>query len=295
MDRKVALVAISVLLVLLVFVFWPKRKSFMESHRQKVVIVIPYGRKRYTSVLIPQLLKYRPVVDEIHLWMNTTNKEDIDFAKSIESDFIKLIQLPDGKTPTGDGKALCNFWQFCREPDTIYVRFDDDIILVDDLESFIRFVDFRKEHPEYLLVYGTILNNAVVTHLQQNEGNIPLDLGNVKKECMDEVGWKDPLFAERLHRYILSKNANLKDFYIPNFEHENLRVSINCLSWFGKDFENVSVNEDEEQEVSVDIPNRLNRKNCIFGEYVVVHFGFFTQREHLDKTDILQNYQMILG
>jgi hypothetical protein len=261
----------------------------MERDKQKVIIVIPYGRKRYTSVLIPQLLKYRSVVDEIHLWMNTTNQEDLEYAKSIESDFIKLVQLPDGKEPSGNGAALCHFWQFCTEPDTIYVRFDDDIILVDDFESFKKFIEFRKEHPEYFLVYGTILNNAVVTHLQQNEGNVPRELGDVKKECMDEVGWRDPLFAEKLHRYILSKE-DLKQFYIPNFEHENLRISINCVSWFGKDFKYVDVVGDEEQDVSVDIPNRLGRKNCIFGEYAIVHFGFHTQREHLDKTDVLDQY-----
>lgn len=261
----------------------------------KIVIVIPYGRKRYTSVLIPQLLKYRPVIDEIHLWMNTTNQEDLEYAKSIESDFIKLIQLPYGIEPTCDGKALCNFWQFCKEPDTIYVRFDDDIILIDDLESFQKFIEFRKEHPEYFLVYGTILNNAVVTHLQQNEGNVPLELGVVKKDCFDKVGWKDPLFAEKLHRYILSSKDDLKQFYIPNFEHENLRVSINCVSWFGKDFKNVHISSgDEEHQVSFVFPHKLGRKNCIFGEYVVVHFGFYTQRKHLDKTDILDQYIKII-
>lgn len=262
--------------------------------KKKIVIVIPFGRKRYTSLLIPQLLKYRPVLDQIHLWMNTTNQEDIEYAKSLSSDFIKLVHLPNKKVPRGDGTTLNRFWDVCTEKDTIYVRFDDDVVFVDDLESFKRFIEFREEHPEYFLVYGTILNNAVVTNLQQEHGNVPRELGDVGKVCVDEVGWKDPLFAEKLHRYILSKDVNLKEFYIPNYEHEDLRVSINCVSWLGKDFENVFVVDDEEQQVSVDIPNRLGRKNCIFGEYVVVHFAFFTQREHLDKTDILEQYKNAL-
>ena len=257
----------------------------------KTVIVIPYGRKRYTELLIPQLLKFQ--VDEIRLWMNTDVSEDIEYAESIKNDIIKLEYLPDGEKPSCDGRQLHKFFLNCIDDDTIYVRFDDDIIMVDDKEAFDKFIEFRKEHIEYFLVYANILNNAVITNIHQKNGTIPLDLGEVSFDCLDDIGWKDPIFAEKLHRYILSKNADLKKFYMCNHIVNNYkRVSINCVSWFGRQFKKFKgiVHQHEEEFISTHMPLRTSKPTCIFGEFVCIHYAFYTQRTHIDKTDILQLY-----
>lgn len=261
----------------------------------KTVIVVPYGRKRYTELLIPQLLNFEP--DEIRLWMNTDVVEDIEYAESIKSDIITLEYLPDGEKPSCDGRQLHKFFLNCVDDDTVYVRFDDDIILVDDKEAFDKFIQFRKDHIEFFLVYGNILNNAAITNLHQKNGTIPIDQ-KVEFECLDDIGWKDPIFAENLHRYILSKNANLKQFYMPNYIVKNFkRVSINCVSWFGRQFGKFGgvVHEHEEEFISTVMPLKTAKPICIYGEFVCVHYAFHTQRKHMDEnTDILQKYKDVI-
>lgn len=266
----------------------------------KTVIVIPYGRKRYTELLIPQLLQY-DFVDEIRLWMNTDVPEDVLWAQSIQgTDRITIEYLPKGELPSRDGSQLYKFFLNCVDKDTIYVRFDDDIILVDDCEAFRKFINFRKEHPEYFIVYANILNNAIITHIHQKNGTLPalLDGKEVGYECLDEYGWKDPRVAEELHKYVLKTGCNLKQFYMPNHVVNRYnRISINCISWFGRQFEKFGgrVHLHEEMDISVWKPLQMSKPVCIYGEFVCVHYAFHTQRNHLDNnTDILDQYRRVL-
>lgn len=290
--KTILLVLVLVLLVLLIIC---NTNSNYEKEYKKI-IVVPYGRKRYVELLIPQLMKYVPYVSEIHLWINTTVKEDLDYAKSLESDVIKLKHLPEGVEATGGGSSIYHFFKDYTDDDTVYIRFDDDVVLVDDLEAFKKFVDFRINHPEYFLVYPTILNNAVITYLLQQNGIVPKELGDVKMECTDEVGWKSGEFSEKLHRYFLDqKNGDLKSIYMPEYVATDFtRISINCIAWLGSQFKKFEgrVGEDEEQWLSVDKPKELNMTNCVYGNFACVHYAFYTQRELLDKTDVLKKYSL---
>jgi hypothetical protein len=75
------------------------------------------------------------------------------------------------------------------------------------------------------------------------------------------------------------------------------RVSINCISWLGSTFAqfNGKVGIDEEQWLSVDKPRTMEpgSHNVIIGNAIVAHFSFYTQRAHLDATDILDEYAKI--
>ena len=77
----------------------------------------------------------------------------------------------------------------------------------------------------------------------------------------------------------------------------NERVSINCISWLGSTFSEFDgqVGHDEEQWLACDAPVLKNKMNIIYGGFVCVHYSFFTQRDHLDKTDILQLYKNIIN
>jgi hypothetical protein len=54
----------------------------------KRVIVTPAGRRRYMSLLAGHLLKQRSSYDEWHIWLNTTDKEDIEFFKKLDAKII---------------------------------------------------------------------------------------------------------------------------------------------------------------------------------------------------------------
>ena len=56
----------------------------------------------------------------------------------------------------------------------------------------------------------------------------------------------------------------------------------------------ITVDSNEEQAISSDIPRQLNRPNIIYGEPLIVHFAFHTQRDYLDPTGILKDYRDLL-
>jgi hypothetical protein len=81
----------------------------------------------------------------------------------------------------------------------------------------------------------------------------------------------------------------------------NERASINCVSWLGRDL-NRFVNKygldldnpfEEEQILSVDYPKSKGLINTIYGQAICSHFAFFTQREKMDKSNILEEYKLL--
>lgn len=265
---------------------------------KKIVVVTPAGRKEYLELLIPQILKLKPVVDEYRLWVNTKNQNDIEYMETVKDDeFIKLEYHSNENIINGN-LSICKFFKNCCDPNTVYVRFDDDIIFVDNLENFKNFLKFRIENEKYFLVYGNILNNCVISHIHQRLGNFP-EFNNMYAEyfCTGENGWKNPIFAEKLHKYILCHD-NLDDFRFNKIW--NLfgfdRVSINCISWLGSEFLkfNGEVGMDEEQWLSVDKPKEINKLNCIYGNFICIHYAFFTQREYLNSINLLDDYKQKL-
>lgn len=274
---------------------------------RRVVVVIPAGRRRYLELLMPQLMTYVPFVDEIRLWLNTLVPEDIEYIKSLPAlhgPHIVTVHEDVHGDPRRGNLNIHRFFARCQDPRTVYVRFDDDIVLVDKVESFVDFVRFRIAHPEYFLLYATIINNAVVTHILQSRGALDPALPRVDYACLCRVGWRDPGFAVALHRSVLhtldNDVANLSKFYnkkdVLYVFRDYERVSINCISWLGEEFAafNGAVGTDEEQWLACDKPRSLQKPNCMYGGYVVVHYAFHTQRDQVDRqSDVLASYKSI--
>ncbi len=271
----------------------------------RVVAVTPAGRKRYLSLLIPQLIKYNDagVLDEYLLWVNTDNQDDINYMKEVAANnsFIKLRYLPDGVNYDGN-KTIRHFFGECIEDQTVYVRFDDDVVVVDDVEAFKKFLLFRIDNPEYFLVYANILNNAIISHILQRFKKLDCKVGIAGYNAMDLVGWKSGEFALNIHDQVfcaLKKDKSLSSFRFGGewFLHECERVSINCVSWLGREFRlccNGEVGEEEEYELACEMPKRLDKCNTIFGGYCCVHYAFGDQRSHLDSMELDKKYQDIM-
>lgn len=270
-----------------------KNKQMYKDY--KIVIVTPAGRKRYLELLIPYILKLRPLVDEYRLFMNTGIQEDIDYMVSLEKQyesFIKLQYLPSRKH-LQLGAAIASFLKNCTDEHTIYLRLDDDIIYLDDLPHFQAFLDFRIEHPEYFLVYLNILNNGITSYIHQRFGHVDTKEGIVNYDATDKIGWESPTFANYLHEEILRKGIDAFRFNQPWILYNHELVSVNAICWFGSEFAkfNGEVNPDEERWLSVIKPQQIHRYNCIYGNCVCVHFSFWTQRTLLDTTDLLERYK----
>lgn len=262
----------------------------------KIVAVTPAGRRRYVEILLKYILRDRNIIDEWHLWLNTTEKSDIEYCKSLEKEhsFIKTIPL-SGRF---DGNlSIHHFFKDCVDSDTIYIRFDDDICWI-EAGAIEKLLDFRIANPEYFLVFPNIINNAIISHIHQRFGLISKLHGICKYDVTDNVGWRCPRTATEVHTNFLKAiegKIDIAKYKFPQWElyfHE--RFSINCFAFFGDTFNEFSgeVGEKEENWLTTDKPKMDNITNCIYGESLVVHFAFGVQRKPLEnKTNFLAKYK----
>ena len=268
----------------------------------KIVAVTPAGRKRYMEVLLPYILRDRYLIDEYQLWLNTTVPEDLEYCRQLEADYPDFIRCIDANPEVGvheiRGYSIHQFFVNCVDPNSVYVRFDDDICWVDEGAVF-ELVNFRIKRPDYFLVFANIVNNALCSHIHLRLNALgALDGKLVGYDCTCPIGWGDPAWAEHAHRAFLDKlhHGRANDFKFPRWElFGGERFSIGCFAFLGSEFAQFEgkVFYDEEWWLSHAKPMELGRANCILGTSLVSHFAFSTQREHLETTNLLSQYRKI--
>jgi hypothetical protein len=285
----------------------------------RLVTVTPAGRKRYLEILVPYLLKNRQCISEHHFWLNTTNRNDIEYITTVAGtypDFFKVKRreifneknLPD---------CIWQYWQDCVEDHTIYVRLDDDICFVDN-EAIAKLFEFRQNHPTPFLVCGNVVNNALCSHIHQSLGVIPRSWGEVKFECLDKVGWAQKRFAGSVHRLFVQdvRRDRIERWkFAPRQVDDYRRFSINVVAWFGRDMKKINelkiqdprtldlrhpisgetLVNDEEEFFTRYFPAKIGRACVICGDALFSHFAFWTQRPYLDEfTALLDWYSALI-
>ncbi|MCB2058918.1 MAG: hypothetical protein R3E09_04915 [Novosphingobium sp.] len=250
------------------------------------------------ELLIPQILR-EDGWDELQIWLNTTEPDDVSYIRGLPAldKRIRVVSLPDGMEPKGIG-TIYRFFPNCIDEGTVYIRFDDDICYIEP-GTIPKLAAFRIKQREPFVIYPVIINNALISHIFQVLGRIRAPK-YLTTHCMDSMGWKDPKFAETMHRAFLSflEKGDIERFKLPTRIVAGCRVSINCIAWLGEEFAKfggVLGMPDEEEWLSVTRNTRQAGYNMIFGEVVVAHFAFYPQREYLDETDILERYRNVLG
>jgi hypothetical protein len=248
------------------------------------------------ELLVPQILA-SSLVDRYDIWVNTGDPADLAFFEGLAAKYprVRLVAQPDGKAPGVN--AIHGFHRGTIDADTIYIRFDDDLVWLEPgfFETLLR---FRVDHPEHFLVAPLIINNAVCSHILQNLGKI-VPWRRIRPDCFDRIGWGQPEFAIALHRMFLDlaqrgEAARLRGGpHVVALNH----FSINCICWFGRDLAAFGgkVAEHEELDLTSIIPMRLGRTNCFQTDAIAAHFAFFSQRAWLDRTDILEQYRHMLA
>lgn len=271
----------------------------------KVVAFIPAGRKQTMSILMDNLYRNKDVVDQVQVWLNTDDdqKEDREWLESLPNkygDFVRLIerridrgkQIPKQLNTGG-------FYINTTDENTIYFRFDDDIVYIDD-DYFKNILDYRINHPEYFLVFGNIINNAITSYHLQQEKKIPESFGIVEEAfCMDPIGWTSPYFALKLHEKMIKciETDSVSKMYLKNpVEIDRKRFSVSNFCFFGRDFKKFDgdlMGAEEESWLTEDYPKQTGLINVICPNAVCVHFSFFAQRKYLLKKNILEIYKGI--
>jgi hypothetical protein len=262
---------------------------------KRVISVCPAGRRRYMEVLLPYLLNHRGLIDEHHFWVNTLDADDIAWmqARCAECpDYFKLVPCPG--EPAGNATVTLFYaLPAYRQDNTIIIKIDDDIVFIAP-NAIWNLLTFRLENPEFLLVSANVVNNGVCDFLRQRAGLVregPL----IADGKAGGNAWASGPWAEAVHRSFL---ADLAEGDIATHEQQfrrfvlypQDRFSINFIAWFGEDMARLHITGDDEHFLSHLAPVQIQRLNVICGSSVVSHYAYFTQREHMDVTDLLERY-----
>jgi len=265
----------------------------------KVKVLIFAGRKDTMSILMPQIKS--EFIDEIIIGVNTNNQEDLNYIYSLKKTEPKITYLEVPKNiKKCSQESFRFFYTKMEDENTIYFKLDDDLIYIEP-GYFEKTLKFRCDHPEYICVYPMIINNPLCNYLLDN--NIPM---KYKKDNPGEfmyATWKDPdVAAHLLSLFAQFKNESF--WHIDNYvfgKERNyhlsggrmIRPSINAICFFGKDFKTLKVKNyksDDEEFLTNQVFN-CGRKSIIYGDTLVAHYAFYTQRKYLNSKNILKLYR----
>lgn len=277
----------------------------IDDHR--VIAWTPYGREVTVSVLAGYMRRdhSRGVVDEWWLCLNTDPDQvsDLRYAYQLaeEHDWIKVRDRPAGvprRTPKQRNTGY--FYRYMTDSDTVYNRFDDDIVYVHE-GAITNLVRHKLQTPGSLCSFATMWNNAIVSWFAQQAGVIPKEFGVVERMyCMDPMGWANGEFAVKIHRLLLDwldagtpeKAYLYQDFPIP----PGTQYSVSCFASLGSHYASldppgVLIPDEEESWHTVHRPTAIGQPNMLLGDALVAHYTFGPQQAAVLATDILDRYR----
>ena len=265
----------------------------------KIKPLVFAGRKDTMQILFP-LIK-SDIIDEILICVNTKNIDDIAFIDRYTqfNSMFKKVLIPSHII--GTPAAYTHMFTLMTEPDTIYIKLDDDLIYLSP-NFFEEVVEFRIKHPEYLCIYPWVINNPLCNWLGGwfNEFRSQSD-------CMYWT-WQDPKYAMMLlsafadgklpieHRadYVFD---NKDAFYRPEIKF-SICPSINAVCFWGRDCKTMNwaghmpkYGSDEiflTQGIFKEFGTK--RKHIVYSKPVCVHYAFYPQRDTLNVMNILARY-----
>ncbi len=266
----------------------------------KIVICIAAGRWRHMEILLKLLDEYRDVVDRIDLWVNCVDAEDrrrLRVTAALDT-LYRLVELPDIRmiNPAVLWHSVCKFYKYACDADTIYIKCDDDIVWVDDVEHFRKFIDFRIDNDRYFMTSANVTVNAICDHLHQKAGGLPPSLDVISYDAHDKSIFYDAESVATIHEHVLSNGGPDPRRWDLVEKHEIsdfARICINFVSWFGKDFAAFKgeVPQEDETWLTVDKTKELQRCIAICPDFGCVHYSFGPTRRHLDTSTLLIRYR----
>lgn len=261
----------------------------------KVVVNTAVGRRRYLKLLFPQVLSSE-IVDRYDLWINTLDKIDIAFFEAVAQKYpkVNLIWQPQGII--NGIYSIAEFYSFCQEENTIYIKLDDDIVWIDPT-FFEEICRFRVDNPQYFLISPLVINNGICNYILQNRELIKFNQ-NISCQAYD-MKFYNGYIAKEIHEWFIAnylKNQSYSRLYCGEQIVSLQRFAINAVAWFGgamKKFDGKVIGDDEEF-LTVEYPGKHNLISCFDCNTIVSHFSFSVQRSFLDTTSILNEYESII-
>lgn len=268
-----------------------------KGQTYKVVATTPAGREKYLSVFKHFIYRKMEegVIDHWQLWVNTVNEGDLKYLESMENENpkVKRYFLDEPITPTWESyNALqtYKFFKYAHDDNTIYLRFDDDIIWAAD-DSVEKMCKARIDNPDAYIIYPNIINSTTCNSWHQEKGVLSEKAGRVKRESdnkddpncayLDAFNYSDSKLGDLIHE-TFKKNYNrgtLDKYYLPSRSLVDYnRFSICSVAWWGKD--KIEIGHLEEPQIAWEKPKELERPNYFCGDALMVHYSYHTQRPY---------------
>jgi hypothetical protein len=280
----------------------------------KMVVMFTFvGRQRFMEPLFWHSLRARPFVDKHALCIHTGNPRDLDYINAMVAKHPDYFYKVDIGFRPGEPR-YSQFFSFFTDPNTWYIKCDDDVIWLED-GAIERLVRYKRDRPELLMAFSNTVNNGLCNHLHQRFGaarspiHMPWDAHFVNtgttpeliRHCADVHN----SFLENLRAGKLGLYTSFEEFLLWE---KNIRFSINCLCMAGPDIRlmlpvfdedrrvrNV-LSADDERLMTEVMPGLFGRENAICGRSLVAHFSFGAQQEYLLRTtDVLDRYRGLAG
>lgn len=208
-------------------------------------------------------------------------------------DPVRLFEVRD----KGSWSEYYTYYADPRFAHDIIVKCDDDIVFIDP-DGFSRLTDVARTSPSCVL--PNIVNNGVCAFHQQHAGLLRSDdFGELKLDAAGAL-WKNAVLCEAVHdRFVathrdwLRQCAPLPHITLP----KGTRMSINMFALAGREWGDVFKNVDavdDEYELTVKTPQRINRNHVIVQSAVISHLAFYKQREDgLDEPRLIESYHRL--
>jgi len=262
----------------------------MSFENYKIVACVPSGRRKYLEILLPYLQRCT-VIDEIRLWINTKNNDDLDWI-SLQKDVILVNPPNDNLNSCG----VARFYQTTCEENTVYIKIDDDIVFVED-GAIAELVGYRVRNPEPLIVLPNVVNDHIATKKRAEYLETLAQKGNkVANEILNRGNG-----AEKWHEILLDCWANdaLDSLRFPSTRVLDDYCVINVIAYFGHDMAQLGPDifkgdRNDEHLLGDYLPKIMGRHNLVVGGKLFAHYAYMgPQRAELDKTNILQQYRQV--
>src|SRR3990167_2471113 len=178
----------------------------------KVVICTPAGREKYLSIFKKHIYRKMDegLIDGWQLWQNTVELRDIAYLESMEKENpkVKIYRIGDPINTTGfydtyNPMKTYLFFANAQDDDTIYIRFDDDIIWAND-DAIEKIVKARIDNPRALFITPIVINSTICNSWHQEKGVLSEEAGKVKRYTkadpnyayLDEFNYSDGRFCD---------------------------------------------------------------------------------------------------
>eukprot|EP00439_Symbiodinium_sp_Y106_P085716 s181_g29.t1 len=323
---------------------------------QRVEAIVVFGRQDRVRILHTylqrNLRKNGGVIDKVHFVVFAAMRHDFEYLEQLIEE-----NAPWYAYPVVTGRRLAKIYSVCDDPNTVYLKIDDDIVYISD-EAIAEMVRERLRN-RCGLVSANVINHAILSAVHQDIGALRhffpsseepgsawvrnddvLPLMAIEKKSQSQCVWSTWQCAAWMHESFLSRLADgtecaydfgWHDFHASGHGHfdgarflplPHTRWSFHCRACnnraLKKDQKHLlccqfrSINmvafkaedvvdavpedlaEDDEKELSVVHPARLEKRSCAVGAALAAHFSYSRQEDGLvENTQLLARYQQL--